>query len=596
VLARIRGLAVVLLASLALSCGGAYAAAIARGDNFASSGMWDEAAAAYEEAMRIDPNDPEAAIKLKEARHSQAADRLKRAEALEKRGELVSALGLVQEAAKFDPNNTDAQRALTRINDAALDRAEQLVADGKEKEAFELTSLVVKGSPHDPRARKLDDKVRGVLADKAHERAKAFLDGKKLGNALVELASCLVYRPDYPDAKLEFGQVKLKLEDELRYYVVLKNLDATGKNAPVGHAFKPELLAQAMDEKLLLRVVKDKAPDNTQGVAVHGSFDGYDFKHDQDRNQRSCDYVCGTESKPNPQRAVVEQELASKERDLSQAEEEIGRLQKDVTRYEQDVARAQQEVDRKQQDMDKARADLDRCRASAQPGNSSACSSEESRVSSAQSSLDSARSSLSGPQNSLQNARSQIASAQDRRENSRRTRDEKTQQLRSTPEMITVDKFCPFTYPVDIHHQAAQVTLKLTLDRLGQDKPIVSDQPFHYDSAAQDETFPAHPGRCPQVAAGDPLQLPSEEQMRQDLVTKVVKDLRTKIVASYDAYRGGFLAEARRAEAAGLGEEATEAYVRYVLTGPNSLQQKEQIAAFFAKAKGLTKLDALWKL
>ena len=595
-LARIRGLAVVLLASVALGCGGAYADAIARGDNFAGTGMWDEAAAAYEEAMRIDPNDPEAAIKLKEARRSQAADRLKRAEALEKRGEIVSALGLVQEAVKFDPSNTDAQRSLTRINDAALDRAEQLVSDGKEKEAFELTSLVVKGSPHDPRARKLDDKVRGVLADKAHERAKAFLTGNKLGNALVELASCLVYRPDYPDAKLEFGQVKLKLEDELRYYVVLKNLEATGKNAPVGRSFKPELLAQAMDEKLLLRVVKDKAPDNTQGVAVHGSFDGYDFRPDQDRNQRSCDYVCGTESKPNPRRAEVEQELAAKERDLSQAEEEIGRVQKDVTRYEQDVARAQQEVDRKQQDMDKARADLDRCRASAPPGNSSSCSSEESRVSSAQSSLDSARSQLSSPQNSLQNSRSQLASAQDRRESSRRTRDEKTQELRSTPEMITVDKFCPFTYPVDIHTEAAQVTLKLTLDRLGQDKPIVNDQPFHYDSAAKDETFPAHPGRCPEVAAGDPLQLPSEEQMRQDLVTKVVKDLRTKIVASYDAYRGGFLAEARRAEAAGLGEEATEAYVRYVLTGPNSLQQKEQIAAFFAKAKGLTKLDALWKL
>ena len=269
-LARIRGLAVVLLASVALGCGGAYADAIARGDNFAGTGMWDEAAAAYEEAMRIDPNDPEAAIKLKEARRSQAADRLKRAEALEKRGELVSALGLVQEAVKFDPSNTDAQRSLTRINDAALDRAEQLVSDGKEKEAFELTSLVVKGSPHDPRARKLDDKVRGVLADKAHERAKAFLTGNKLGNALVELASCLVYRPDYPDAKLEFGQVKLKLEDELRYYVVLKNLEATGKNAPVGRSFKPELLAQAMDEKLLLRVVKVRHREQAQSAPRRG--------------------------------------------------------------------------------------------------------------------------------------------------------------------------------------------------------------------------------------------------------------------------------------------------------------------------------------
>jgi hypothetical protein len=503
---------------------------------------------------------------------------------------------LAQEAVKLDQANTDAQRTLTRINGAALDRAEQLVADGKEKEAFELTSLVVKGSPHDPRARKLDDKVRGVLADKAHERAKAFLNGNKLGNALVELAACLVYRPDYPDAKLEFGQVKLKLEEELRFYVVLKNVEGSGKNAPMSRAFKPELLAQAIDEKLLLRVVKDKAPDNTVGVTVRGSFDGYDYKHDQNRNQRSCDYVCGTESKPNPRRGQVEQELGAKERELSQADEEIARVQKDVVRYEQEVTKAQQEVDRKQQEADKARADLDRCRANAPPGNSSACSSEDSRLRSAQSSLDSARGSLSSPQGYLQNARSQLGSVQDRREASRRTRDEKTQELRNTPEMITVDKYCPFTYPVDIHNVAAQVTLKLTMDRLGEDKPIVNDQPFRYDVAAKDETFPAHPGRCPAVAAGDPLQLPSEEQLRQELATKVVKDLRTKILAGYDANRQRFLTEARRGEAAGLGEEATEAYVRYVLTGPNSLQQKDQIAAFFAKAKGLTKLDALWSL
>ena len=47
--------------------------------------------------------------------------------------------------------------------------------------------------------------------------------------------------------------------------------------------------------------------------------------------------------------------------------------------------------------------------------------------------------------------------------------------------------------------------------------------------------------------------------------------------------------------AAGLTEEATESYVRYVLTGPHALDDKKKLSDFFNKTKGIGKLDALWK-
>lgn len=591
-----RGLALALLVALAASCGGAFAEAMGRGDQYAEAGMWDQAAAAYAQAVKLDPADTEARIKLQHARQQQAALRLARAVELERRGELAAALALAQEAVSLDKANAQAQRVHNRITDAVLDRAEELVRAGRELQAFELTTLVLRGSPHHPRARRLDEEVRSRLAKKAFERGKVFADQGRLGNALVEFAACLHYRPDYPDAKLHFGQVKLRLQEELRYHVVLESFSGRGNNGALGRALKPELISQALDDRLLLQVDTKPPGDGARGVVVRGAFEGYDHRHLQKRIRRSCDYVCGEETRPNPERPRLEQEVGSRERRLSDVEEEIGRIQKDVIRYEKEVMDVQQDVDRRMQEVDRARADLDRCRGQADPGDANPCSSEQSRLESAQRSLDSERRRLDSPRRSLDSARSRLSSAQDQRESARRDRDSVLQQLRNTPELITVPRYCPFDYQVELHEVGSEVTLELTMASLADGRAILRDQPFRYSSGRKDQTFPAHPGRCPEVARGDPLQLPSEQELRQALVTQVIKDLRKKVMASYDSYRQEFLTAAQRHESAGLSEEAVEAYVRYVLTGPHVLEQKKQIAEFFARARGLSKLDALWSM
>ncbi len=593
----IRFIALFLVALALLSCGGAYAEAIARGDKFAEAGQWDEAAAAYEQAAKLDPKDPEARIRLKEVRRKQAAERLQRAAALEQRGELKKALVLIQEAVRFDSESVDGQRALTRVTAAVLEKAEKLFEDGKLRKAFELTTLVLKGSKNHPRARELDDRVRSALAERSYKRAQKFMNKDKLGNALVELAACMTYRPDYPDAKLHFGQVKLELEQQLRFIVVLDRFSGKGKNATLTKGLNPDMLQQAIDERLLLSVVatKPKDEEGLHGVAVTGEFADYGFDHKKKSITRHCDYVCGKTYKPNPRIQQLRSDLARLEQTLSGADGDISRKEKDLSRAQQQQSKEEAETQKRQGDADQARNRLEQCRAKASPDDSSPCSSEESNLRSKQGWVDSARNRVESARSQADRLRNDVQSARDRRDSARQSRDQKNSDLLNTPEQIAVDKYCAHNYRVEQHGVTAKVTLKLTIAELADDKAIVADQPFKYGSQAADETFPAQAGRCAEVAGGDALKLPSEVDMRKDLMTKVVRDLRSKIMASYDAYRRGFLAAARRDEAAGLTDQATESYVRYVLTGPHALADKEKLAAFFSRTKGIGKLDALWR-
>ena len=503
----------------------------------------------------------------------------------------------VQDAARLDPESADAQRALAEANAAALRKAEELLAADDGKQAFDLTSLVLKASPNDPRARSTDGRVRDRLAEQAYGRAEAFLQKNKRGNALMELAACVGYRPAYKDAKLRIGELKLELTKELMFTVVLDRFAAGAGSPDLANALSPELLARSFDERLPLRVVREAPPEKeaARGVRVSGKFDAYKFVHDQTKVGRTCDYVCGKDTKPNPEYANVEQQVASAERRQATAEEDVARIQKDVDRYQKEVDGLMKDVDRAQQDADKARADLDRCRQQAKPGDSSACSSEDSRFRSEQSDLENQRRRISSPQSNLSSARDRLASANESRNSARRDRERETERMRTTPRTIEVDRMCAHNYSVDVHTLAARVTVELSAEALADKTKILDKEPFEYKVARKDEAFEAQQGRCAAVASGDPLTLPSEKDVKQELVTQAIGGVREKVMGTYDRYRQRFLADARREEAAGLSEEAVEAYVRYLLTGLKGIDPKDekQIGAFLAKTRGFGKIDLL---
>ncbi|UQA54729.1 hypothetical protein [Polyangium aurulentum] len=591
-------IAAVLVALVVAGCGGAYAQAIARGDKFAASGMWDEAAAAYEQAQKIDPEDGEAGIKLKQARKKQADERLAKGKSLIARGEIASGLAAILDAVKLDPDSTAAQAALADANAEAVREAEELLEKGEGRKAFELTTLVLQGSPRDPRAKRLDGRIRDELAEASYTRAADFEKRGKLGNALVELAACLEYRPDYRDARLRVGGVKLALEQELVFYVVLERFADTTTPHDLAQVLSVDLLSQSFDPKIPLRVV-DKLPPgkaSPRGVRLSGTFEGYRFAHDKDRVSRSCDYQCGIDRVPNPNYESTERRVAQEERELIDHEKKADEYQKEVDRYQKDVDYHQKDVDRYTSEVDKYRAELDKCQDAKKPGDSSSsCSSEESRLRSAQSSLDSARSRQSSPKSYLESARRKLDDAHEDVRRSREDLSRVKQELAGMNRINEVPRMCPHNYTSTVHTLAAEVTVRMTAEQLQDKTKLLDNQPFPYNTGAKDETFDAQPGRCSEVSGGDPLTLPSEKEVKIQLVTQAIRGVREKVMTSYDRHRQRFLADARREESSGLAEEAVEAYVRYLLSGPKSIDPKDQkqIGEFLARTKGFGKIDTL---
>jgi hypothetical protein len=132
--------------------------------------------------------------------------------------------------------------------------------------------------------------------------------------------------------------------------------------------------------------------------------------------------------------------------------------------------------------------------------------------------------------------------------------------------------------------------VKVTGENLADRARLWDGEPLRYDASKQDEAFAAQPGRCTEVASGDPLQLPAEKDMKHDLATQAVAGVRAKIVGAYDQYRQQFLADGQREEAAGVRDEAAESYVRFLLTssGKNSASERQKIKDYLAKSRGLT--------
>ncbi|HEY5927341.1 MAG TPA: hypothetical protein VIV11_36910, partial [Kofleriaceae bacterium] len=321
-----RPLVTLWLAVMLAACGGPFKDAVKRGDQFANAGMWDKASVEYQAALKIKPGDTDVTIKLRQIAEKQSGERLTRGKSLMARGEIEAGLAVIQEAARLSPDNTEAQRALTDANQAALKKAEDLLATAESHKSFELTQLVLKGSPNDPRAKEMDEAVRDALAEQAYKRAESFQESGKRGNALIEFAACVTYRPGFRDAKAQIGDVKLALQKELTYYVVLDRF--TG-DQQVAARMKPELVAQAFDERIPLRVVGAMPSKDARGVRLTGALSGYRFGPAQtaSRNEQ-CDYIRGYDTVPNPARADAERQVGHAEQRLEQAEREVDREQK----------------------------------------------------------------------------------------------------------------------------------------------------------------------------------------------------------------------------------------------------------------------------
>lgn len=587
----------------ALGCNTAFGDLMRRGEYFAAQGRWDLAAAEYARALELEPGDEEAARRLADARRHQSSERVRRARALLQQGDAAGALALAHEASYLDPASLEARQLLGEAAARALDRAEQLLAAGDPRGALDLTARVLRVAPGDARARQLDAAAREQIAAAAYARAEAFAGQGRLGNALLELAAATLFVPGYRDAPARMGELKRALREQVTFTAIVPPFAGDDSSADLAAGVGPDRLRQAIDPALPLVVVAD-GPAGAAGagpiigVRLGGRFDRYSFQHNQSPAPRSCMYVCGWSTVANPEHAAAAADLEAARARLPSAESEVGRSRSDVSRYEREVDDARRDVDRAQIDADRARLELDRCLAkplpSPPPGqpapspDPNRCSSEEGALERATSKLRAEQARLSGPEGRLSASRAELAAAEGRVSVVREDIASAARRLDRTPRTIQVARHCSHGYLAEVHAVHAAVTVTVSAESLHDGAVILDRDARLHEQREQDETFPAQPGRCAEVAEGDPLQLPAEVELKHALLTKAVAGVRDQILFAYDRYRQQLSSSAEREQAAGATDEAVERWARYLLLGRLEQGERAKILAQLAAAKGIT--------
>ncbi|WP_282416815.1 tetratricopeptide repeat protein [Polyangium sp. 15x6] len=560
--------ALLLAVSLALSaagCGRAYKHALERGDAFARAGNWDAAAAEYERATRIDPDEQEAQRRLANARRKQSEARTVESREALSRGELEKALFLARDAVAFEPVNQDARRAYVEARAAVFKRAEELLASGHDDAALALARAARQCDPNDQAAAALEGRVLDRIATRAYDRALKYADAGKRGNALLAFRDVEGARPGFRDAKPRAEEIRRALEDELRFYLVIEK-PADTKASGVSTLVESELLRWKGDSRArLVAATAQEPPQNAAGVRIQAAFDTINRGHDVATQARTCDYVCGADRLPNPAYDAASREVDEAERRARAAESNVRRAKKIVEDARRALSFATNAHDRAKADEKRLDRELDQCRATQKPP--ADCKAESDRYDDARRARRDAESREDEAKRELDRREQELTDAQQKVSNERDTWDRAVAELRRTPTTILVDRICTHNYGVEQHTWSAATSLALRAHVLGDANPVTLP-PDPITTRATDETFRAESGRCREVAAGDPLRVPSDADIEAALATRAVEKIRGQVFVWYAGYVQSYADDHAREKAAGRTEEANEAWVRHLLTGP----------------------------
>lgn len=562
----------------ALGCGGAFKDAMERGDRQAAAGDWDGAAKAYEYAVRLDPEDEEAAAKLKHARREQASERVEKAQALLRTGRAREAMQPFHEAKKLDPSNQEAVRGYDQAKAKVLSDAEAAIAAGKLKEGFELARHVLLLEPDDEKARAIEAEAKTKIADAAVGRAKEHEQKGALALALVDYGEAVRYVPTHVEGTTRLDEVRKTLRTQVTFWVALGNFDGEKKADDLGADVNADVIARHIDPSLPLRVISKMPVDKDksfklQGMRLGGVFREYRFDRTSSRADRTCEYVCGKETKPNPAYPTAEAEMRTAQSALGAAEGRLSAAKAALPAAERTREAARVRSDAAKQELDRAEAELSQCRSSS-GGQANACSSQEQRRDRAKTDADNARNDFDAADRAASDARREQSEAESDLSFKRMDAESKKRAFETTPTTIEVDKICPHRWSVETVHVGGSVECVLRGESL-YDTSVVMTRSVNGKFGAEDQTFPAQPGLCSEVAKADPLRLPSEGDVKRQVVGSAVAATSKEIVRTFNDYRKSYLDRAKQAEADGKLDEATDLYVRFLLTHGEKESEKK---------------------
>jgi tetratricopeptide (TPR) repeat protein len=565
---RFAGLLALLLLLLT-ACGSAFQDAMDRGDQLAASGDWDRAAEAYEAAMRLDPDDEDARFKLRWARAQAARERVAEGLRLVAQGRVKEAMLPFSEAMKLDRQNREAREGYEGAKSRVMRDARAALDAGKLKEGYELARHVLLFEPRNAAAEALESEARSKIADAAVARAAEHEKGGRPELALVDYGEALRFVPAHTTALERKTEVRRALRLEITYWVGLKNFDGEKKADDFGADVNADTLSRGLDASLPLRVVSQLPPVpkgasyKLAGMRLGGIFRGYDFDRSSSRTTRACDYVCGKETVPNPEYPRAEAEMRASQAALGSAEGRVNSAKASVPSAEQTVATARQTHEARRSELSQAEQDLSRCLSS--QSQAGACSAERARRDRLQNDERTAADALAGAERALESAKRELREAESALSRARMDAESKRRAFDATPTTMQIDKHCTHRYSVETVTVSASVECALRGEGL-YDTDAVLVESVRGQFGASDESFPAQPGLCAEVATADPLRLPAEPDVRRRVLASAIGATQARLLAAFGRYRDGFVTRARQAEKDGRPDDAAREYVRFLLT------------------------------
>jgi tetratricopeptide (TPR) repeat protein len=591
-----------LVLALAATAGcSAYSKAISRGDELAREGQWEAAENAYLDADAKEPGKPETQLRIQNVRNKRAESWVARGRAARDALNFDESLKAYNEALKVTPDNPEISEAWEAAYTERLDFAEGDLKKGALESAESHAAAVLVYLPDLPRAVSLRGQIQIAFSKRAFATAEDFEKNGKLGNALIEYLKADQFKIGATAARERADAVRKKLRTELTWFVEAPSVTDKSNSPDIAQRLGAGRLGQSFGEKIPLSVVT-QAPKDARGVRLTLSIDRVLFNREKTSIQRSKKYLAGMKSVPNPERAKNEQKLLEAERYQEEVDDAFSKSLRRYTDSQNAVDRARDAYDRCTSDaLAACQKALDDCREDA-----ALVASKAAAAATAAANAEKPQSPPPIPEacqkqvcdaNRCAQPKESVSVAE-REQGQRRIavdnagtsvdrQHREIQRLRDlvyrTPLTVEQPMYADFVYDIDIHTLNGRALVTLQMDDL-QAEPM--RQPFSQDFlvSKKDET---HKGYDRYEILVDPLVLPNEMDVRIELGEKALVDVVKRVRAKFDVYRDGWLKTARLSLPRAAAEDATENLVRAVLVSADAPPQ--DILDALAKAKGLQK-------
>ena len=582
-----RLLAWCLLAALLLcSCVSTFAKMIEQGDSAAAQGRWDEAASYYERAVQIDPKDSEAQGKLKQARMGQARDRLATGQGLLTQGKAREALRPLFEATQLDPSNADAGRAFGQARTTVLEQAKAALAAGNPRLANALARDVLTLVPTDEPARSIEATSRQAVAADSVKLGQGYQEKDELAAALVEYGEALVWVEGHPDGLRLFATAKPQMLERATYHVMVAPFTGDERADDLGATVGPADIAHGLPTGYLLRIDDTPPPKKNfdyAGMRLGGSFRHYKYVRSSAKSNNSCDYICGKETVPNPDYPRVQGEAAAADSAAQSAETRAREVHRAMRPAAQNRDRARGAAEQARAALAAMELALTQCQAV--PG--ADCSALQIQRDQLAGAAQQAENELAQAENDFNAAQGAVNEANQARDQAQAAAREARVRAASTPPTVQVDKHCTYDYVAEDVTVTGEIQVTLRGEGLYDTNPVVAETATGR-FRAEDRTFPAVSGKCPELEQGNPLQLPSESEVKRAVLASAVADIQKAVLAAYEKDRTGRFERGQAAEQAGDKPKSVDGFLRALLMAPGPTSDHDQAVASIARLLGVT--------